>query len=186
MKFLPLLALFAIPTGIVGSSAQPATSCVATVDMGRLMSEHKEYLEDRKAVDLWQQEMRGMFEKKAADLMQLQEDLMQWEPDSDRYAEGVNDVEMERFHLDLMQKQVAREFDKKIVKSLSGAHQRAVAAVEEYREANGIELVIQHNSEPVRGRNGEEVVGEILLRSVVAFSPQLDITEAVLTILNDK
>lgn len=86
------------------------------------------------------------------------------------------------------QKKLAAEFDLKwkvkaaqdaYMVTLVRVHAEVQALVAKHARENGFGLVLQMTKEPLAGKSPDELIPNIIVRTVAYWSPDLDITEAV-------
>jgi Skp family chaperone for outer membrane proteins len=187
MKLALVLALLMVPAAAAWNGTRPpleTTSRVAVVDLIRLIQEHNEALADQQKIEAWLQQMQDLYDSQEKELETLRDELEQFRPGSDEFRQAREDLQVQGFRLEIRRKELPQELDEMISQALTRAYQRAIAACEQYREQSDIDVVHQLHSAPLTGRNKDELLGGIVLRATVAHRPQLDITDAVLTILN--
>lgn len=179
------LALALIPVALAWTAAgRFEPSRVAVVDLSRLIRENRYFLAEQEAVREWQDQMQGMLDETQKQLAGMEADLDQYQPGTDEHKSGREALQVAALKLKMREESLTGELKQRLRDALANSHQRAVQACSQFRIDQGLDLVVQHNPQPLGNADPQELVGEIVLRKVVTFDPQLDITEDVLTILN--
>jgi len=185
------LTAIAIPVAALLGSAAPARRegpTVAVVDLVRLIVSNRWAVDENKKNEEW-------FRQKSAELEALRNDgpdamsklrarLDALQPGSDEYVE--TELQLRRLGEQPKALQLVYEnaLDARVAQIFAQSYGRVARAIDAYAKERQIDLVLQYRSEAVPATSRAEVVGEIVRRTVVAWSSELDITEAVLTILD--
>ncbi len=180
---VPALLLFAY----VSVGFRPAEGPkVAFIDMSKLVSQHKQSQAEQTLIQQWHDAMRKLLEADDKNLQSMRGTLDTFKPGTDEWKKQQQDIKLEEFKLSQKAKGLDEEFDAKVARSLIDAHSRVAAACKTYLEGHDLDAILQFTSGAVSGNTRNEVIPEIVVRSVVAHRAALDITDAILAILDAK
>jgi Skp family chaperone for outer membrane proteins len=157
---------------------------VAIVDMSTLVSKHKQSQADQNFIQQWKEASQKKLEEMDRNYKEQVGAREQLKPDSDDYRARTKELKLLKFKLDQEAQALNDEFEARVARSLSEAHARVVAACKGYLESHDLDLIVQHESSPVRGNTSSAVIPEIVVRTVVAYRGTLDITDGVLAVLD--
>ncbi|HET6163560.1 MAG TPA: OmpH family outer membrane protein [Planctomycetota bacterium] len=180
---VPALLLFAYVS--VGFRPSDATK-IAFIDMSKLVSQHKQSQAEQTLIQQWHDAMRKLLEADDKNLSALRGTLETFKTGSEEWKRQQQEIKLEEFKLTQKAKGLDEEFDAKVARSLIDAHARVAAACKTYLEGHDLDLILQFTSGPVSGNTRNEVIPEIVVRSVVSHRAALDVTDAILGILDTK
>jgi Skp family chaperone for outer membrane proteins len=181
-----LLAALAF-TAFVSLSFRPYEGPkVAVVDMSTLVSKNKQSQAEQTVIQQWMDASQKKLELMDKEMKEQAAGREQLKPDSDDYRAKTKQLKNLKAQLDVEASALKEERELRIAKSLSDSHARVVAACKSYLETHDLDLIVQHESSPVRGNTSDQVIPEIVVRTVVAYRGTLDVTEGVLTLLDAK
>ncbi len=179
-----LIALPVLVAGAASSTLRQDPPRIATVDLPRVIREHELSKRDYEEIDHWKKGTEKMLEEQGKELKRRQDALENMDPANEEYRKELDSIKVEGYRLKVQEESLTKELERKTAQALSQAHRRAVEACKKHLDDHGLEAVFQVNPAPVGGKNREEVVNEIVLRELVTHRADVDITEAVLAILN--
>ena len=159
---------------------------VAIVDMSTLVSKNKQSQAEQTVIQQWMDASQKLLERMDKDMKEQAAAREQLKPDSDDYRNKTTELKQLKANLDIRASALKDERESRIARSLSDSHARVVAACKSYLETHDLDLIVQHESSPVRGSTSDQVIPEIVVRTVVAYRGTLDVTEGVLAILDAK
>lgn len=184
MKFLTLMVLALIPVGwSVGKASGTAPRfepTVVVVDMPRLMAEHPDALQEHSELIAWRDRSQGLLDEKLQQIKSATADLDALQPGSPDHRKAEEELMVMKYRYEQETKSLGAELEQRYAGVIRRSYERAQRACREYRVAHGISLVLQRTSTPVSGQTRDELIGEIVLRKVVAYDDALDITEEVI------
>jgi Skp family chaperone for outer membrane proteins len=178
---LPLLAL----AGLLGLSARPlaaapAPVAVAVVDVLELINAYPGYKRAKDALEAAAKAAQAKFDADKKEIEALEAKLKIEVP-----AGAPNRAAQE---LVVAKKKVQSEFDLKwqirvaqdeYMATLIRVHGEVYGYVAQYARTNGIGIVLQMTKEPLTGKSPDELIPNIIVRSVFYYDPSLDVTGAV-------
>ena len=197
MKWMKLCVLAAAAGGLLtmlvaSATGQDAPPVGEARDMGVAVCDLNEvYGNYNRAADLntEQQKRRERISAEAAKRAEaeneLSKELQQWKRGTDAYERGFRELEEMRARNDAWHKVESSRLERwhvQMTKEMYEDIQRSVAKVAERR---GVGVVLHMDHGELRGSLLPEVFREMSLRTVVYGAPQIDITEAVLTQVNE-
>lgn len=159
---------------------------IAVVDMSALVSKNKQSQAEQQLIQQWMDASQKLLERMDKDLKDQMAARDQLKPDSDDYRKKTKELKQLKSNLDLEASSLKEEQEARIARMLSDCHARVVAACKSYLDGHDLDLIVQHESAPVRGINSNQVIQDIVVRSVVSYRGTLDVTEGVLAILDAK
>ncbi len=188
MKPVPVMMLLAltIPAAVAWTSAnRPENSplTVAVVDLGKLIKANPDYLSAESQIDEWRESQQAQLDTETKELESRRAELDSYRPGTEEFEQLLEDLEVMKFLLDRRVSLLNDQLDKRRAAALAAGYKTVESAVEQVRQERGIGIVMQYNPNAIAGMKREIVAAEIVPRAVLAFSDQLDITEAVLSIL---
>ncbi len=183
MNRLALILAAAVASVAVRPSDTPK---VAFVDMSKLVSQNQKSQAEQSLIKDWKEASDKLLEKMGKDFKAAQDALDQFKPGSDDFRKKVAELKVEEFKLNQQQKSLNEELEVRISHSLADAHARVVVACRTYLKSHDIDAILQYTSTPVAGNTRSEVFPDIVVRSVVAYRDTLDVTDAVLAVLDAK
>lgn len=159
---------------------------VAVVDMSTLVSKNKQSQAEQQLIQQWKDASQKLLEKLDKDLKEAAAARDALKSDSDEYRSKTIELKQLKANFDIRAASLKDEFEQRVARSLSDSHARVVAACKTYLEGHDLDLIVQHESSPVRGNTSDQVIPEIVVRTVVAYRGTLDVTEGVLAIVDAK
>lgn len=180
---VPALLLFAYVSVGFAPAEGPK---IAFIDMSKLVSQHKQSQAEQTLIQQWHDAMRKLLEADDKNLQTMRGTLDTFKAGTDEWKKQQQDIKLEEFKLSQKAKGLDEEFDAKVARSLIDAHARVVAACKTYLEGHDLDAILQFTSGAVSGNTRNEVIPEIVVRSVVAHRTALEVTDAILAILDAK
>jgi Skp family chaperone for outer membrane proteins len=181
-RFVIAGAVVVAALGVAARRAEP--SKVVYVDMSRLVSEHRQSREEQQAIRQWYDTSQKLLDEKQKQYKERVGELDQFAEDSDDYRSRAKDLKIQKFTLESEFNSLQEEFKRKVAHSIAESHARVVGACKTYLDANDLDGVLQYASTPVGGSSNSEVIPEIVVRTVVAHRKSLDVSDAILAILD--
>jgi Skp family chaperone for outer membrane proteins len=157
---------------------------IAVVDMSRLVSSHKQSREEQQFIEQWRDTMKKLLDEKDKDYRAVQAELDQFKEGSEEWKKKVKEVKVRKSELQIEAASLDEDLQNRIGTSLKNSYARAVAACKAYQEANDLDAVLQYSDAPIDGTKREEIIPSIMVRPVVSHRKTLDVTDAVLAILD--
>jgi Skp family chaperone for outer membrane proteins len=160
--------------------AQPTPVAIAVVDMLSLMNDFPGFKRAKDALETTAKQVQSEFELAKKEIDTLETELKVKVP-----LNAPNRTAMEKtIATKKMQSKFDLEWRLRVAQdehmtTLIRVHSDVSALVGKYARENGYGLVLQMTREPVTGRTPDELIPNIIVRSVVYHDPALDITAAV-------
>lgn len=176
-----LIVLAALP---ILASALKAQNVIGCVDVERCISEYKKAKDQRTQLKTEiDEKLRGLQEdKRKIDALKEQVDLFtpgskEWLELQKRIKLGMATIELESQAFDL-------QYSQKLAEMISKLYEDVRREIKAVAEAKGLKLVLMYVNSPVKGRSETDVTNNIMVRPVVYFDPNSDITAEVVSRLN--
>ena len=191
-KFVMVGALAAGALGMAAYRLEPTPNVAATrldppriavVDMARLVSQTKRSKDEQALIIQWRDAKRQMLEETDKRLRLQKAELDAYRAGSEEHHAKSLELRIEGMKLENEAKWLDEETQRKLAKSISEAHARVTAAAQSYLESHDLDAVLQYSSTPVDGDVAGGVISEVVVRCVVAHRKAVDVTDAVLEIL---
>jgi Skp family chaperone for outer membrane proteins len=128
--------------------------------------------------------LRAEFEQEMRDLKTKEADLDLMGKETKAYADAVEKLEFEKFRLQYRMKQVDQKLRKEARDEMAAIYLEIQDAVARYAKTTGLDAVLATGSEELKGTSLQEVQFEIAVRPMHFHVKELDITEAILGLLN--
>lgn len=162
------------------------TPKIAFIDMSKLVTQNKQSLAELALIQQWHDAMRKLLEADDKNLQSMRGTLETFKAGTDEWKKQQQDIKLEEFKLNQKAKGFDEESDAKMARSLIDAHSRVSAACKTYLEGHDLDAIVQFASGAINGNTRNEVIPEVVVRSVVAHRAALDVTDAILAILDTK
>lgn len=172
-------ALLLVPLA-APASAQPTPVAIAVVDVLALMNDFPGYKRAKEALETTAKQVQAEFEVAKKEIDALEAELKVKVP-----LAAPNRTGMEKtIATKKMQSKFDLEWRLRVAQdehmtTLIRVHGEVTAAVGKFARDNGYGLVLQMTKEPLTGRTPDELIPNIIVRSVAYYAPELDITAAV-------
>jgi len=184
---LAIIALVGVAAFLTSSVAQQAVAARGQIAFCDLVSVFNNY---QRAKDLTTElnERRNTIKaesekrKKAVDTLSME--LENYKKGSPQYDQTFNEVARQSIELDAYlryQEQVALRDHRNLTKEM---YKEIISAVGKVAAQQGVSVVMQREQEQLNTEDTKEMLQQISNRKVLYFSEALDITDAVLTSLN--
>jgi Skp family chaperone for outer membrane proteins len=185
MNRLPVAALLLV--AYVSVAFRPCEGPrIAIVDMSALVSKHKASQAEQGLIQQWKDASEKLLDRMDKDYKEQAGARDQLKPDSDDYRKKTKELQLMKFKLDQEAAALRDEFEARVAKSLADSYARVAVACKSYLDSHDLDVVAQYLASPVRGSKVNEVMPDIMLRSIVAYRGTLDVTDGVLAILDAK
>ena len=192
-RFMKLVVAFGfVATTLVPAltaSAQnqntPKPTVIAVVDVARILKEHPGIKAQVEKVTSDLQNYDAQFKKEQDDLKAAVEYLKQLEPGSVDYAKQEEKIANMDSRLRLEMNRKRKEVVDAEARIYFDNYSRIAEAVKLIAEYNKIDLVLRYNSEAMELENQESVIRGVM-KNVVYHKESLDITAAVMQVLDQK
>lgn len=182
-KYLLVLAL---TTGMIAPAVAQTSAGhqLAIVDMGEIFTKcvrYKATIEGMKTETL---ALEGRFKGDYENMKKMAEEMKTLQPGSPDFRK--REAELGKLELDFKfrQAQARKDFEERINSVQFSLYREIDAVVKQIAVANNIALVMRHNTTPPNGNDPQQVLRAIN-QAVVYYNPGLDITNLVLSKLNE-
>ena len=184
---LAIIALVGVAAFLTSSVAQQAVAARGQIAFCDLVSVFGEY---QRAKDLTAQlkerqiAIKAENDKRTKAVDTLRMELENYKKGSPQYDQTFNEVARQSIELDAYlryQEQVALRDHRNLTKEM---YKEIISAVGKVAAQQGVSVVMQREQEQLNTEDTKEMLQQISNRKVLYFSEALDITDAVLTSLN--
>lgn len=179
-----LVGLAALLTTAVAQPAAPAGGPIAFCDLVMVFNNYQrakdmttELNERRKAIEA-ERTKRG----KAVEALQME--LQNYKKGSSQYEKTLNEVQRQSIELEAylrFQEQLALREHRSLTEEM---YKEIVTAVAQAAKRQGVSVVLQREQEQLNSDDTKAMLQQIYNRKVLYFNESLDITDAILTSLN--
>lgn len=185
-KILTVTAIMAAFSSATFAQAQK----VAVANMGRILTEIKEFKELETKLKSKFEDAKAAQEKQQARARELQGQRDQFKPGSPEYERANNDLIKVAVELQVSGQVAQQELVREQKRQLKGLSDKIVAQVKSVAEAKQISLVISQVVPPeISDENWEKLTPEqagnlLSQRNLLYVAPEMDITNEVITTLD--
>jgi Skp family chaperone for outer membrane proteins len=181
-----LLAL-ALTTGLIAPAVAQTPSAghqIAIVDMGEIFTKCLRYKATIEGMKTQTVALEGQFKADYETMKKMAEELKALQPGSPDFRKRESELGKLELDFKFRQAQARKDFEDRINGVQFQLYNEIDAIVKQIAVANNIALVFRHNTSKVVGSDPQQVLRAIN-QSVVYYNPGLDITNLVLSKLNE-
>jgi Skp family chaperone for outer membrane proteins len=189
--FLLPIALFAsllIP--VSGASAQTTATRIAVADATRIFNEMQETKEAQKSMGEERDRLNAIGKEKADEVRKLQAERDQIKPDSPKYDELNEKLTDTALDFKLWQAKAQSGAERNQKRQIKSLFAKVEAAVAEIAKRDGYDLVLTKVRPELPANvdniNYDQIVAALSGRNVLYSSPKVDISDAVIALLDSK
>jgi len=165
----------------------PPLAKVAVVDLFRVLAEAKPFVAEQDEIRRWiEAEKRTNLDVKKGEIAAKEAELEVFDRASPEYRKLANQLDFDKLGFEHEFQRLERERVRRITDSQRRAFAEATRVVADYAKSQGVTLVLQLRTGELRGEAQSELTSEMYLRDVLYHDASLDITSAVLRILDAK
>ncbi len=186
-----LAALFLLATtfraGAEPQAPPPAGPGIGVVDLSRVMLEAQPFAAAQDGIREWiEAEKRTNLDVKKGEITAKEAQLEMFARDSEEYRKLKNEIEFAKLRFEHEYERLEVERMRRITVGQRQAFDEASAAIAEYAKSRGLVLVLQQRTGKLRGELDTDLTAEMYLRDILYSDALLDITGAVIRILDAK
>ncbi|MBI4878513.1 MAG: OmpH family outer membrane protein [Planctomycetes bacterium] len=160
---------------------------IGVVDLFRVMTEARPFAAAQGAIREWiESEKRSNLDVKKGEINAKEAELEMFARDSEEHRKLKNEIEFAKLRFEHEFERLEAERMRRITAGQRQAFDEASAAVAEYAKSRGIFLVLQQRTGKLRGELDTDLTSEMYLRDILYSDALLDITDAVIRILDAK
>lgn len=180
-SLLPVLAL----AGLLGWAARPAVAAPAPVAIGvvdvlELINAYPGYKKAKDSLEAAAKLAQNEFDVVKKDVEAMEAKLKVEVPqNAPNRAATEKQIGMRKLQGEFELKWKIRVAQDEYMATLIRVHGEVYGYVAQYARNNGIGIVLQMTKEPLTGKSPDELIPNIVVRSVFYYDPSLDITGAV-------
>lgn len=167
------------------SQQQPAPLQVAIVDLSRVFEQYGWFQSQHAAL---KEELDQALQQQSArqeQLIKMGDELKRYEPNSIPYKNFESQWMQDKAQFSAASQLQKKEFIEREARLYFDAYRQVSAAVEQIARNRQLALVLRYNGRPLENANPREVMEQIN-RAVLYHHPHIDITPAVLQLLNQQ
>jgi Skp family chaperone for outer membrane proteins len=188
---LALSLIFAILLSdrLVGSPQDDAVpGKVGFIDLSKVLNTHKGLREVEQQVNEFLKNGEAEVAKARDEIEKLKDSIMLYTQFSKEYVEQENEIETQELALKHLQKSIVLERDAKVGQALRQAYSDIEKAVAEYADAQQLAGVISFSPDidQLKTDRPEDILKWVSMVDTVWHDDRLDISDAVITIINGK
>jgi Skp family chaperone for outer membrane proteins len=157
---------------------------IAVIDMSRLVRDHVQSKSELEMLEQWKDATEKLLDERQKAYNAEVDGLEQFKPDSEEARRKAHELRVKKFDLEQQVNAYKEDRERRRAKAIADSHARVVAACRTYLDTHDLDAVLQFASTPVSGMTSNEVIPEIVVRTVVAYRKTIDVTDAVLAILD--
>ena len=165
-------------------SARPVR--IGAVDLARVWQTYDKKIHLDKELDQLGKLKEAPWLEKKAEVDQLQQKIDLLAAGSAQRDEAERELAQKKFELDALARASRQELGLKLLEYMDLVYNDIVAAVNEVAEREGYDLVLQTSEAKRRATSIQEFQARIEGRLVLYSSSQLELTDTVLALLNDR
>jgi Skp family chaperone for outer membrane proteins len=180
MKRLIIL-LAALP---ILASAVKAQNVVGCVDVERCISEYKKAKEQRATLKTEiEEKLRGLQEEKRK-IEALKETVDLYTPGSAEWLDLQKKIRLGAATIELESQAFDFQYQRKLAEMITKLYEEVRREIKNVAEEKKLKLVLMYVSSMPKGRDENDVTNNIMVRPVLYFDPNSDITAEVVSRLN--
>jgi Skp family chaperone for outer membrane proteins len=169
-----------------GAEDETGARKIAFLDLSKVLSAHKGLLKSEQEINDFLK--NGELEVNASEeeIRKLESELMVYSEGSTEYQEGMNTVELKQLALKQRKRALILERDVTVSKNLKQAYQDIENAVMEYSAMHELDGVFSFTQgiEGLKTNRPEDILKWVSMVEVVWHDDRLDISDAIITIIN--
>lgn len=179
-----LLLAFRATGNAQGQGSASAETRVGLIDLAHVLKNYTKFTRNTEEINAEAKKKEDEVKALQAEVRDLVKQQQELRPESSIYVKVANDATKKRAELEAMAQNAQREIARRQAGVLHQTYQEIEAAVQQYATARGLTLVLRTTRDAdVSSANPQDVLQEIN-RPVVYSAPELDITEAIVQMLN--
>jgi Skp family chaperone for outer membrane proteins len=178
-------SLLILLAGVFAVSATAgAQALIGVVDVERCLKEYKKADEQRlQLTSELEAKARALTEEKRK-INALRENLDFFTEGSKEWLEQIKKIKLGAAQIEFDQEAIKVETQQKLAELIAKLYEDVRREIKLVAEAKGMKLVLMQISSMPKGRTDSEVTNNIMVRPVVYFDPNMDITAEVVKNLN--
>jgi Skp family chaperone for outer membrane proteins len=180
---LGLLGAFLLGSRIAESQAVTAPARIGFVDVAVIFQKYSKASDIQMKVRADLQILEADLRKQFDELKKKRADLDLLVPGTPDYTSKKRDLDMDAFRLEYAEKESKQAIISAAVKKMNLVYTEISLEAENYARRTGLNAVFMYNKQTIEARSPEEVQVMIASRPVIYRDKTMDITDAVLAIL---
>lgn len=166
-------------------AAPPAAVRIGCIDMERVFKEYKRFKVTTEQFKADATAKQGELTKIMSTMRQLASELEGLQPGGNDYKAKEAEMTRLKVELEAQREQAQTEFARREAEALAEIYKEVQAMTAAVARANKFTYVVKVSSEPVTGNDPNSVMAA-MARSIVYYEPNMDITNHVVTWLNQR
>jgi len=175
--------------GLVGQSdpgADVNTGGIAVINMDKVLNEYAGYRSAKEEVLVVFKESQQKVADFAKEMDKMANELMIYSPNSREYLGLRNKIDLKKLEFKQLKQQLIMQNDDLDSQALIDAYGVITKAIGDYSSRKGLKCILSNNLNKDQFKNARynEITNMIYLTTVVWSDDQLDISDAIITIIN--
>jgi Skp family chaperone for outer membrane proteins len=176
-----LLIVFA---AVFAFSTSAKAQTIALVDVERCMKEYKKADEQRTQLKAEIESKGRALQEERRKIDAIRDNMEIFAEYSREWLDAYKKVKLGMAQIELEQQTIKVETEQKLAELIAKLYEDVRREIKAVAEAKGIKLVLMHIASMPKGRNDTEVTNNIMVRPILYFDPNMDITAEVVKNLN--
>jgi Skp family chaperone for outer membrane proteins len=165
-------------------TASAKAQTIGLVDVERCMKEYKKADEQRTQLNAELNAKLNSLREEKRKIDALRDNLDLYVEGSKEWLDAQKKIKLGAAQIELDGQAIQIELSQKIAELIGKLYEDIRREIKSVAEAKGIKLVLMHIPSMPKGRNESEVTNNIMVRPVLFFDPNLDLTAEVVKNLN--
>lgn len=159
---------------------------IAFLDLSKVINSNKKLLAAKQEINEFLKRGEAELKTLQQEMEELANGLMVYSQESPEYIEGQNELERKELGLKQQKRTLLIESDDRMGLSIKQAYQEIEKAVAEYAEVHDLDAVFTYKQgiEELQSNRYEDIMSWMSMVEVVWKQDRLDITDAIITIVN--
>lgn len=174
---------------VLGAAAGPAFAAetrVAVINVEQVFAQYKRPALLEQEIRLRQQQVVSESDKRRESLERKRQALDAFKPDSADYKAKLDEVRREEVEFQVWRTMEEDALKRQHKESFMAIYADVRTAVAKVAQRDGYDLVLTYDTLTDESPDSQALRQQILLQKVIFWKPQIDVTEAVLKVLNDE
>jgi Skp family chaperone for outer membrane proteins len=161
-----------------------AQMLIGVVDVERCLKEYKKADDQRTQLKAEIDTRMRAVEEEKRKIAALRDNIELYVQGTKEWFEHAKKIELGAAQIKLDQQAIQIEFQQKLAELISKLYEDVRREIKSVAEARGMKLVLMNIASMPRGSNDTEVTNNIMVRPILYFDPNMDITADVVKNLN--
>lgn len=179
-------ALFAQDPAPGGGEAAPKTLKIGFADIKKIIDKYERTKTLEADIDRFRIAKSDEIKEKQAKLKEVQDDLKVLNPGSRMYFEKMKQARRMQMEIEYAEDELKVDLQQQLLKATKDIYADITRQIQTYAEKNGFHVIFKVETGDIESESKAELILKINSRGVLYYDPALEVTDALIRIMNEE